>query len=71
MNYQETCLLLVFCSGPSADVENVQTGSNAGGFELSEGNATHTFHGGPGLYRVSISGGRDSARWSMTVEDYY
>jgi hypothetical protein len=71
MNYQETCLLLVFCMGPSADVENVQTGSSVGGFELSEGNASHTFHSGPGLYRVSISGGRDTARWSMTVEDYY
>ena len=32
---------------------------------------THTFSSGAGLYRLVVSGGRDSARWSMTVEDYY
>ena len=30
----------------------------------------HTFDSGPGLYRRVISGGHDSARWSMTVENY-
>jgi hypothetical protein len=71
MAYQETCLLVVLCFGPSAEVQDVQTGSGSGSFELGEGNSTHTFRTGPGLYRLVVSGGRDSARWSMTVEDYY
>jgi hypothetical protein len=71
MAYQETCLLVVLCFGPSAEAQDLQTGSNSGSFELGEGSSTHTFHNGPGLYRLVVSGGRDSARWSMTVEDYY
>jgi serine/threonine-protein kinase len=71
MAYQETCLLVVLCFGPSAEVQDVQKGSSSGSFELGEGNSTHTFRNGPGLYRLVVSGGRDSARWSMTVEDYY
>jgi serine/threonine-protein kinase len=72
MAYEGTCLLLVACFGPSADARNVLTDSTFGGFELGEGNSqTHTFNSGPGRYRMEISGGHDSARWSMTVEDYY
>jgi len=51
---------------------NVQTGSTFGGFELGKGETeTHTFTSGPGVYSLVVSGGRDSARWSMTVEDHY
>lgn len=72
MAYQSTCLLVVVCFGPSAEARNLRTGASAGSFELGEGGSeTHTFDGGPGLYRVAVSGGRDSANWSMTVEDYY
>jgi eukaryotic-like serine/threonine-protein kinase len=71
MAYVETCLLLVYCFGPSAEADNLETGSSAGSFDLGEGSSSHTFHSGPGLYRLAISGGHDSARWSMTVEDYY
>ncbi len=72
MSYQGTCLLLVVCFGPSAEARNLQTNSTFGSFELGEGESqTHTFSGGAGLYSLLISGGRDSARWSMTVEDYY
>jgi len=72
MEYEGTCLLLVVCFGPSAQASNLATGSSIGSFELGEGpSETHTFNSGPGLYRVAVSGGRDSARWSMTVEDYY
>ncbi len=72
MAYQGTCLLLLVCLGPSAEARNIQTDSSFGGFELGEGSSqTHIFHSGPGLYRLEISAGRDSARWSMTVEDYY
>jgi serine/threonine-protein kinase len=72
MSYQGTCLLLVVCFGPSAEARNLRSNSTFGGFELGEGESlTHTFSSGSGLYRLLISGGRDSARWSMTVEDYY
>ncbi len=72
MNFQGICLLLVVCEGPSAEAVEVQTGSGAGSFELSEGESeTHVFDAGPGLYRLVVSGGRDSASWTMTVQDYY
>jgi hypothetical protein len=71
MSYAGTCLLVVVCFGPSAEAKNLATGQSAR-FELGEGSSeTHTFNSGPGLYRVAISGGRDSADWSMTVQDYY
>ncbi len=72
MTYEGTCTLLVICLGPSAEVENLKTGSTFGQFELGEGEAEmHTFESGPGLYRVRVSGGHDSAQWLMTVADYY
>jgi len=72
MSYESTCLLLVVCFGPSVNAQNLRNGSSAGGFELNEGEAeTHVFDTGPGLYRLAVAGGRDAARWSMTVDDYY
>jgi serine/threonine-protein kinase len=72
MSFQGTCLLLVVCGGPSAEARNLQSGAGAGGFELEEGESqAHVFNSGPGTYRLLVSGGRDSARWSMTVEDDY
>jgi serine/threonine-protein kinase len=72
MAYEGACVLLLLCFGPSAEAQNLETGSSVGGFEMGEGpSETHTFDSGPGLYRLEISGGQDSARWSMTVEDYY
>jgi hypothetical protein len=71
MAYRGSCTLLVVCLGPSAEVENLTTGASFDSFELGEGESeTHTFDSGPGLYRLVISAGHDSARWSMTVEDY-
>jgi hypothetical protein len=72
MSYQGLCTLLVVCLGPSAAVDDLRTESTFGQFELGEGDTeTHTFDSGPGLYRVVVSGGHDSAKWSMTVADYY
>ena len=72
MEYEGTCTLLLVCFGPSAAAENLQSNTSVGSFELGEGaSQTHTFESGPGLYRVVVSGGHDSARWAMTVEDYY
>jgi hypothetical protein len=71
MAYEGACTLLFVCFGPSAEVSNLTTGASFGGFELGEGSTeTHTFDSGPGLYRLSISAGHDSARWTMTVQDY-
>ena len=72
MAYQGTCTLLLICFGPSAEAENLQSGTSFGSFELGEGNLqSHVFDSGPGLYRLVVSAGHDSARWSMTVDDYY
>jgi hypothetical protein len=72
MSYRGTCLLLVTCLGPSASAVNLQSNSTEEGFELGEGSTeTHTFKSGPGLYRLEVEGGRDSAQWSMSVEDHY
>ena len=72
MAYEGTCLLLLACLGPSAQAHDLQSGSSFGSFELGEGGSqTHTFNSGPGLYRVEVSGGEDSARWTMTIEDHY
>ena len=72
MSYEGSCTLLLVCFGPSAEVEDLHTGSTFDSFELGEGESeTHTFDSGPGLYRLKVSGGHDSAHWSMTVYDYY
>ncbi|MGA7705529.1 MAG: protein kinase [Solirubrobacteraceae bacterium] len=72
MSYEGSCTLLLVCFGPSAEVEDLHTGSTFDSFELGEGESeTHTFDSGPGLYRLKVSGGHDSAHWSMAVYDYY
>ena len=72
MAYKGTCLLLFVCDGPSAEARDENGGGSAGSFGLDEGEEkSHVFTGGPGLYRLVVSGGRDSARWSMSVQDYY
>jgi Protein kinase domain/PASTA domain len=72
MDYEDTCTLLVVCFGPSAEVEDLETGSSFGSFELGEApSETHIYGSGPGLYRLNVSAGHDAARWSMTVADYY
>ncbi len=72
MSFKGTCLLIFVCEGPSAQARSLSGGAGAGGFELGEGEGqSHVFSSGPGVYQLAISGGRDSARWSMTVQDYY
>jgi eukaryotic-like serine/threonine-protein kinase len=72
MGYQDTCTFLLFCSGPSATVTNVTTGSTVDQFDLGEGdNKTRIFGTGPGTYQISVSAGSDSAAWSIKVDDYY
>jgi hypothetical protein len=72
MSYEGSCLLLLVCFGPSATASNLKTGQSFDGFDLSSGSShAHVFDSGPGVYRVNVSGGKDSARWAMTVQDYY
>ncbi len=72
MSFKGTCLLLFICEGPSAQARALSGGTGAGSFELGSGEEqTHVFTSGPGVYQLVLSGGRDSAHWSMTVQDYY
>ena len=71
MSYEGSCTLLIVCFGPSVHVSNLRTGQTLEGFDLSPGTSHgHTYESGAGLYSVSVSGGSDSARWSMRVQDY-
>ncbi len=72
MAYQGTCTFIFWCSGPQAQVENVATGATVGSFGLNDGGRqARVFSGGPGVYRLTISPGADSAQWQAWVEDYY
>lgn len=72
MGYDGTCTLIFFCSGPSASVTNVATGSTVGQFDLAEGSGqAQVFSSGPGVYQIAITSGSDSAHWSVRVQDDY
>ncbi len=72
MSFKGTCLLILVCEGPSAQARALSGGAGAGSFELGEGEEqSHVFTSGPGVYELKVSGGRDSAGWSMSVQDYY
>jgi hypothetical protein len=71
MGYVGTCTFVIFCSGPSAQVTRT-SGSYNVGFGLNDGDRqTRVFQSGPGVYRLQISPGNDTARWSMSIEDHY
>jgi hypothetical protein len=72
MGYQGVCTLIFFCSGPSAQVLRPATGGSVTQFDLGTGSGqTEVFSSGPGLYQIRVTPGSDTARWSMTIEDYY
>jgi hypothetical protein len=71
MGYVGTCTFVIFCSGPSGQVTRT-SGSYTKGFGLNDGaRQARVFQSGPGVYRLTVSPGDDTARWSMSVEDYY
>jgi hypothetical protein len=71
MGYVGTCTFIVFCSGPSAHVRNLDTGQSTS-FDLANGaHQSQTFTSGPGRYRIEISPGNDTASWSIEIQDYY
>ena len=72
MSYEGTCTLIFICQGPSAQVSNLRAGSSPSQFDLSEGSSqTRVFTTGPGIFQLTVAPGSDTARWSITVEDYY
>ncbi len=72
MSYQGVCAFIVFCSGPSAQIADLNHGTTADSFDLGDGSdQIRTVDSGPGLYQVKISPGSDSANWSVQVQDYY
>ena len=72
MSYQGICTFIFFCSGPTAKVTNADTGATVDSFDLGEGNGqTQVVRSGPGTYEVQVFPGSDSARWSVTIDDYY
>jgi eukaryotic-like serine/threonine-protein kinase len=72
MGYDGTCTFIFFCSGPSAQVSNVNSGATLNQFSLNQGSGqTQVFNSGPGVYQVSVTPGNDSAHWSIQLEDDY
>jgi eukaryotic-like serine/threonine-protein kinase len=72
MGYDGLCTFIFICSGPSAQVVDLNHPSDATKFGLDKGSdQTQVFKAGAGLYQISIQPGSDSAHWSMEVEDYY
>jgi hypothetical protein len=72
LSYVGTCTFIIFCSGPSAQVINLNTGSVATQFDLNDGgDQTHVFQLGPGLYQIRVAPGSDTAKWAVDVQDYY
>jgi len=72
MAYEGTCTLIFICSGPNAQVANLSGGANPGSFDLGEGSSqTKVLSTGRGVYQLTVTPGSDTARWAITVEDYY
>jgi serine/threonine-protein kinase len=72
MHYVGSCSFLLVCFGPGANVIKPSTGEQLDSFDLGDGSGkTHEVNSGPGVFQVTISSGRDSARWSMRVQDFY
>jgi serine/threonine-protein kinase len=72
MSFVGTCTLIFFCDGPSAQVVRLPSGTTVDRFGISDGGTqTVVERSGPGLYRVRITPGSDSTRWSVAVGDYY
>jgi eukaryotic-like serine/threonine-protein kinase len=72
MGYEGLCTFIFICSGPSAQVVDLNHPSDATKFDLNKGSdQTQVFKAGAGLYQISIQPGSDTAHWSMEVEDYY
>ena len=71
MSYVGTCTLILFCSGPSGHVRDLDTGQTSA-FNINDGSdQSQTFASGPGRYRIEVHAGGDNSRWSFQIQDYY
>jgi eukaryotic-like serine/threonine-protein kinase len=71
MSYDGTCDFVLFCNGPSAQVIGVGASSTDQSFDLNDGDGqTQVLKTGAGRYQIAIQPGWDTARWSITVEDW-
>jgi eukaryotic-like serine/threonine-protein kinase len=72
MHYVGSCSFLLVCFGPGADVIKPSSGEKLDSFDLGDGSGkTHEVDSGPGIFQVKVSAGRDSATWSIRIQDYY
>jgi hypothetical protein len=72
MSYVGTCTFILFCEGPTANVLDMATGRTIDQFGLGAGSDQNQVVGaGPGVYRIRVTPGMDSAQWSINVQDYY
>ena len=72
MSFDGTCSLIFFCDGPNARIVRSADGSGVDTFGMSDGGEqSEVVKSGPGVYQVQISPGGDTARWSISVADYY
>jgi serine/threonine-protein kinase len=72
MAYDGTCSFIFFCSGPSAQVTDLQRRTSVSSFGLNEGSdQVQGVRAGPGVYQIKVTPGNDSTHWSAEVEDYY
>ncbi|GAC1436622.1 MAG: hypothetical protein NVSMB51_08370 [Solirubrobacteraceae bacterium] len=71
MRYDGRCLLVLVCFGPKASVSG-PGGARVAQFDLSEGSGGHSFESAaPGVYRVTVTQGRDRAHWHFDAQDFY
>ncbi|MEA2212638.1 MAG: eukaryotic-like serine/threonine-protein kinase [Solirubrobacteraceae bacterium] len=72
MSYVGSCTFIVFCSGPSAQVDSPASAATVDSFGLNDGaRQSRGFATGPGTFRLRVAPGTDTARWSAWVEDWY
>ncbi len=72
MTYEGRCSLLLVCFGPAAVVTSLPAEDEVESWDLEKGSGrTRNFETQPGIFQITVSGGEDSARWGMSVQDFY
>jgi eukaryotic-like serine/threonine-protein kinase len=73
MSYHAPCTFIFFCDGPPhAAIVSLQGSQPVSGFDLGNGSGrTQTIGSGPGVYRLRVDSGRDQARYSVQIQDFF